>query len=71
MLIRMNNTNTIETVGIHGHQVVAKTTRFGTHAKTYANRTQADRAAANLRRDGVDCWVAQFTRPFYVIIKPN
>lgn len=38
------------------------------YAKTYANRTQAERKANDLRNQGVSCHVRQFSRPFYVVV---
>jgi hypothetical protein len=48
-----------------GREVLAKETKYGISAITYANRTQAERRAAEIRSGGTDCHVAGF-RPFYV-----
>jgi hypothetical protein len=38
-------------------------------AKTFANRTQAENAAAGLRAHGIECWVpAKYSNPFYVAV---
>ena len=46
----------------NGLEVTAKWDKGTLMAKTYANRTQADRAAAQLGPG----WVVYGTRPFYV-----
>lgn len=51
----------------NGQTVIAKQTKFGLFPSTYANRTQAERKAEQLRADGINADVAQFLgRPFYV-----
>lgn len=53
---------------ISGRQVVAKMTKYGLSAVTYANRTQAERKAAELRK--MNGWQAEVIgrRPFYVAV---
>jgi len=57
-------TKTITTVIIHKLPVLAATTKIGTFAKTFANRTQAENAAAK-----VGGYVVQWNRPFFVVVE--
>lgn len=54
-------------LGSRNRTVLAKATKYGISAKTYANRTQADTAAALVRASGIESSVIG-TRPFYVTI---
>lgn len=60
----------IETFALrNGVVVLAKpNATFGTYPYTFANRTQAERRAAELRAMGEDACVykSPFSRPFYV-----
>lgn len=56
------------TTTIHGRTVLAKKSKYGVDATTYANQTQADKSAAKVKAAGVDCWVMQSGRCFYVVI---
>lgn len=66
----MSTTNTFETTTLrNGAAVLAKTTKYGLFAKSYANRTQANNAADRLAARGIKSHAAQFMgRPFYVVI---
>lgn len=57
----------------NGAMVLAKDTKYGVTAVTYANRTQAQKSAAKLVASGQSADVAQFcgSRVFYVVIAPN
>ena len=56
---------TITTVIIHKLPVLAATTKIGTFAKTFANRTfEAENAAAK-----VGGYVVQWNRPFFVVVE--
>lgn len=51
-----------------GVVVLGKTTEYGLSAVTYANRTQANKAAAKLVASGVKAEVIHRGRPFYVMV---
>ena len=58
---------TILTTTIRGSiKVLAKTTKYGVTAFTFANRTQAANRSAEVNAAGVLAEVVQFGRPFYV-----
>jgi hypothetical protein len=57
----------IETVKLNcGLLALAKQSKHGLSAKTFANRTQAERAMAELQRVGIVCHIHHTGRPFYV-----
>lgn len=57
------------TVEIGQSRVLAKATQYGLSAKTFANRTQAERAAQYLRANGIIAYAFKgLSRPFYVVI---
>lgn len=56
------------TAMIQGCKVSAKVTKHGLYATSYANRTQAEKAVANLAREGVEAFVLQVGRCFYARI---
>lgn len=62
--IMTTNVETLTTTLRNGAVVLAKHTAYGVGAKTYANLTQAERAAAAIP----GAFVRRFGRPFYVVI---
>jgi hypothetical protein len=53
----------------NGLTVMAKETKYGLTAYTFANRTQAERAAEKVRTGGQPCRVWKGARPFYVVME--
>jgi hypothetical protein len=69
-MTQTNTTNTVklETTTLRNGQVaLAKTSKFGTFAKTFANLTQANKAVEKLATSGVKSFVTA-RWPFNVII---
>lgn len=52
----------------NGMTVLARSTRTGEEPMSFANMTQANKAAEKLRASGVQCWVRSLRRPFYVVL---
>jgi hypothetical protein len=53
----------------NGLTVLAKDTKYGLTAYTFANRTQAERAAEKVRQAGQMCMGWKGARPFFVVVK--
>jgi hypothetical protein len=52
----------------NGRTVLAKATKYGTSAVTYANRTQAEKKVAEIRAAGIACYSTRYRgRPIYVV----
>lgn len=59
----------IQTTKIYRREVLAKTTKHGTFPVTYTNHAQALAKVNELRNNGIESEVVQFTRPFLVAMK--